>query len=349
MPSFYGTFYNTKLQPVSPHGSTTVSRGTCPVARHAPGGTHEYREPNFAEGHVRSVCPALNAMANHGYLPRDGQNITFTTLFCGLKACYGLSTPLAFLLTLGGFLIIRRFPVQLPFGLGNKLRVHDVDGCRSVQGAIDLHHINLHGGVEHDASLVHVDVKKGQLYPPIFIREDWLTHLVGDISPEVRGYSRSSSPSPPEILVHHPDSDNEDSGMRTLAPTRAHSRASSITLASDCGSGWRLFTSDRYQNTLVDAADVGRMRARRQMEIQPKVLDGIHAEIARGEMAIILGVWEQTNGTKKGAPLPDLLNWLGTEQLPESWEPTHTEGLIDVFFRSRKIQAVAEEIEKTSL
>ena len=34
---------------------------------------HEYVRPNRND--ARSPCPALNTLANHGYLPRDGKNI----------------------------------------------------------------------------------------------------------------------------------------------------------------------------------------------------------------------------------------------------------------------------------
>ncbi|EEB98000.1 hypothetical protein MPER_02576 [Moniliophthora perniciosa FA553] len=111
------------------------------------------------------------------------------------------------------------------------------------------------------------------------------------------------------------------------------------TLSSS--SSWRKYASKPYSDTLVSCADVGRMRARRQREIAPKKLDGLHEEIARGEMAIILGVWEQEtyvenldgekNGgvtvKKKGVPLPYLLTWLGEERLPEGWKPDHVQSL----------------------
>jgi hypothetical protein len=37
-------------------------------------------------GAVRSPCPGLNSMANHGFLPRDGRNISIPVL---VKACLG--------------------------------------------------------------------------------------------------------------------------------------------------------------------------------------------------------------------------------------------------------------------
>ena len=35
----------------------------------------------------RSPCPALNALANHGYLPRDGHNISADLLLSVLQVC----------------------------------------------------------------------------------------------------------------------------------------------------------------------------------------------------------------------------------------------------------------------
>lgn len=37
----------------------------------------DWRAP--VAGELRSPCPALNALANHGILPRDGRNSTFST------------------------------------------------------------------------------------------------------------------------------------------------------------------------------------------------------------------------------------------------------------------------------
>ncbi|RDB23900.1 hypothetical protein Hypma_009266, partial [Hypsizygus marmoreus] len=52
----------------------------------------------------RSPCPALNALANHGYIPRDGKDISFLTMLCAVKHVYNLSYPLALLLTAVGYI-----------------------------------------------------------------------------------------------------------------------------------------------------------------------------------------------------------------------------------------------------
>ncbi|KAG6898784.1 hypothetical protein C0995_008377, partial [Termitomyces sp. Mi166 len=95
-------------------------------------------------------------MANHGYIARDGKNLSPWDLVAGLKACYNLSTSFAFFLSIGGFLLLRRI--------------------RNV----DLHEFGRHGRIEHDASLVHKDTPKGQEYAPIEIEPDLVDLLLAD-------------------------------------------------------------------------------------------------------------------------------------------------------------------------
>ncbi|CAG8821509.1 25891_t:CDS:2, partial [Racocetra persica] len=54
---------------------------------------HEWQAPG--PGDKRSACPALNTLANHGYLPRDGDNITSQQLIKALQDAYNLSGVLA--------------------------------------------------------------------------------------------------------------------------------------------------------------------------------------------------------------------------------------------------------------
>ncbi|KAL0063185.1 hypothetical protein AAF712_009883 [Marasmius tenuissimus] len=252
-------------------------------------------------------------MANHGYIPRDGRNLTFLTIYRALKECYGLSTLLAIVLTLGGFLLIGRLPVCLPFTVPYMFASCNPNGTTSQPGIIDLELVGRHGRVEHNASLVHEDCPLGWIYPSIMIRQDWVKKLVGDVLPPVQGY---------EDAAHDEDEVSEDD--------------------------WRQFTTRAYLSTLVSEADVGRMRARRERESQGS-MTAFNREIARGEMAIILGVWERSEvledgRVKKGIPLPYLLTWLGEERLPEGWKPDHVQGLWDVNRRKKAIQRTAEAI-----
>ncbi len=96
------------------------------------------------------------------------------------------------------------------------------------------------------------------------------------------------------------------------------------------------------QESLVDAEDVARMRVRR--EKTSPVMDAVHAKVARGEMALILGIWEQKGVTKTGVPLPWFLDWLGKERLPEGWVPNHQQTLSDTVARMKGIRLWMEKI-----
>jgi len=273
--------------------------GACPVT----GKTHTYCPPQ--KGDLRSVCPALNTMANHGYIPRDGRNLTFSVLYRGLKACYGLTSSLSAFLVIGGFIAIGRSPVRIPY-LSNLFHIKNPDGSISRGGVVDLHLIGLHERVEHDASLVHLNTLPHEKYPPVEIQETWVPQLVGDIQPPVPGY-----PPAAEGSSHYSRSSTASESDSSSKPSSYYASAFNVSSLQT------IINDPEYMNILVDEADVGRMRARRQKDILPKKLDPVHAEIARGEMAIILGVWTRKHGEKTGIPLPWLLQWLSEERMPE--------------------------------
>ncbi|PIA80068.1 Aromatic peroxygenase [Cercospora beticola] len=53
--------------------SMTLSKRAIDPSKPIPvDGEHAYRRANFAAGEIRGPCPGLNALANHGYLPRSG-------------------------------------------------------------------------------------------------------------------------------------------------------------------------------------------------------------------------------------------------------------------------------------
>lgn len=96
------------------------------------------------EGDSRSPCPAVNTLANHGYLPRDGKSITPALLIDALTRCYRLSQPLAWVLAYGGLLLL---------GQGS--------------GPFELHDLARHNKIEHDASLFHPNIGPREEYAPI--------------------------------------------------------------------------------------------------------------------------------------------------------------------------------------
>lgn len=79
----------------------------------------------------RSPCPALNTLANHGYLARNGQNITSDALSDALTSVYNLDLVTAQILV------------------------------NQVPSSFSLDYLGTHNLLEHDASLTHRDFYYG--------------------------------------------------------------------------------------------------------------------------------------------------------------------------------------------
>ncbi|KIM41361.1 hypothetical protein M413DRAFT_71959 [Hebeloma cylindrosporum] len=94
----------------------------------------EYVPPK--EGDSRCSCPALNAMANHGILPHDGKNIKFTELSEKIRATYNFAPSFCFF---------------VPNFSANMLKRN------YKKDTFDLADLDLHNGIEHDASLTRED------------------------------------------------------------------------------------------------------------------------------------------------------------------------------------------------
>lgn len=86
---------------------------------------------------VRSPCPGLNSLANHGILPHSGRGLTIPILIQGLKA--GLNVGIDFSTAIGsaGLLSVPNSPLAISFDLNN----------------LDEHNFP----IEHDASLSRSD------------------------------------------------------------------------------------------------------------------------------------------------------------------------------------------------
>ncbi|KDQ08568.1 hypothetical protein BOTBODRAFT_138825 [Botryobasidium botryosum FD-172 SS1] len=121
---------------------------------------HRFIQPTASDS--RSPCPALNTLANHGFLPRDGKNISALQLIRAQRTIYNISLPLASILAVGGILFCGHFP-----------------------GKLDLQELAKHGRIEHDASLVHSDASSGDT---ITVDHSLLEELLRD-STDGRGLS----------------------------------------------------------------------------------------------------------------------------------------------------------------
>lgn len=86
-----------------------------------------FQAPVVSDGYSRCPCPALNALSNHGILPRDGRRITLGQLVFALVYSYNLNVTLAVQLA---------SPFYAPFF--------------AQRGWIDLEDIGAQGFVQHD-------------------------------------------------------------------------------------------------------------------------------------------------------------------------------------------------------
>ncbi|KAL2870904.1 peroxidase family protein [Aspergillus lucknowensis] len=64
-------------------------------------GEHEFQPPDFANGDQRGPCPGLNALANHGYIPRSGI-APFGKVIHAINEVYGMGLDLALILAIMG-------------------------------------------------------------------------------------------------------------------------------------------------------------------------------------------------------------------------------------------------------
>jgi len=216
--------------------------------------THEWRAPQ--DGDVRSPCPALNTLANHGYLPHDGKQLDAATLIHALKEGYGLSGALADVLAYGGVALLGQ------------------------RGKFSLNDLARHNRIEHNASLVHDDAKGRDEYAPIAADKKLIE----------------------EFLDHIKD------------------------------------------GKVVTVEDVARARVWR--ESQCAGLNRVQQEIARGEMAIAIGLFSQPDSNEEGIPIDLMRIWFSEERLPKGWKPTHTQGLLQTIHTSQQISNEMTKIKE---
>lgn len=124
---------------------------------------------------VRSPCPMLNSLANHGYIPRDGRSIRLDELKVALISAGRISPALAALLANPTFLerrepsaprpslLSRIFAVlRNPWALMQQAALRDKGQVDSAgKPVINLDQIGRHGVVEHDVSLTRLDFAQG--------------------------------------------------------------------------------------------------------------------------------------------------------------------------------------------
>ncbi|WYZ38099.1 hypothetical protein EsH8_III_000013 [Colletotrichum jinshuiense] len=100
-------------------------------------GANDWSAP--IDGDRRSPCPMVNTLANHGYLPRSGLNVSLADLIAGFTAAVNLD-PAATTL------------------VGQKALLTSTTGNNATFNLDDL---NTHGIIEHDGSLSRNDIYFG--------------------------------------------------------------------------------------------------------------------------------------------------------------------------------------------
>jgi len=111
-------------------------------------------------------------------------------------------------------------------------------------------------------------------------------------------------------------------------------------LAAFCAEGGNA-QPDRM--TLEDAA---RIRVKRESAC--KKLDGVHAEIARGEIVIAIGVLGGKDAAKNGVQISALHDWMLHERLPVGWKPDHTQGFYQTYKMAKRVRKRMGEIRQQS-
>ncbi|KAL9027063.1 MAG: hypothetical protein Q9180_007390 [Flavoplaca navasiana] len=124
---------------------------------------------------LRSPCPAINALANHGYLPRDGRNVLASEILNGMNHL-GLGSFLGYIFTHPIFLENPSKGVKSswwttvthPFASAFAAYGMRDPGQKDSAGVacLNLDQLALHNVVEHDLSLTRRDFAQGDNNTP---------------------------------------------------------------------------------------------------------------------------------------------------------------------------------------
>nr|DAD54583.1 TPA_asm: putative aromatic peroxidase [Fusarium equiseti] len=122
-------------------------------------GKHEFIPPNFEKGDQRGPCPGLNALANHGYIKRNGVTNLVETIGA-INKVYGMGIDLATILTTMGVVFVGN-PLSLNpgFSIGSTPKGNDnilgnlVGLLGKPRGLVGSHNI-----IEGDSSNTRADL-----------------------------------------------------------------------------------------------------------------------------------------------------------------------------------------------
>ena len=126
---------------------------------------------------TRSPCPAINALANHGYLPRDGRNVHPAEVLDGMNHL-GLGAFLAYIFTHPIFLVEQKANTKQEASWWDAI-AHPFNHALAFFGMrkpdqidqngtpiLNIDQLALHNVVEHDVSLTRHDFGQGDNLSP---------------------------------------------------------------------------------------------------------------------------------------------------------------------------------------
>lgn len=143
-------------------------------------------------------------------------------------------------------------------------------------------------------------------------------------------------------LVHHDTPEGEDYAPIQIDHSLVDKLFEDVKPSAEEVEALRRTPSGADERFLMNFEDVARARIRREKDCHP--VTSLRQNIARGEMAIILGVFEVTAGSKSGIPAEWMKRWIGEERMPENWKPTHVVGIFDVIRRNSAIKNAVDKL-----
>jgi len=90
----------------------------------------------------------------------------------------------------------------------------------------------------------------------------------------------------------------------------------------------------KEKGDVITIEDIAHARVAREEVSAP--VDPLHAEIARGEFAMVLDIFGK--GSMKTLNAEELQAWLNENRFPPGWTPTHTERIFDTMSESKKMR-----------
>ncbi|TFK37516.1 hypothetical protein BDQ12DRAFT_652502 [Crucibulum laeve] len=256
----------------------------------------------------RSPCPALNTLANHGYIRRSGTQITLFVLTRTLVHVYNVSFLLAFILAFTGFITCGtfRFEVdQMNDYLGSSTRRKSLSvfprllSCvPRLRWTLDLADLSKRGPlcIAHNGSLVHPDSVSSSAPDPTLVKE--LLHYANLTS------ACENAPIPGLSLVNLARFHSQRVASSETPLNKLHKHIS----RSESALLWALMHDRAEEDEKLRDED--------------------------SEVPVI--------------PLSRLEQWLGQERLPDGWwdeggvRPVKTVGLRDARRQSNVIQALID-------